>query len=392
MTLPSFARLKVIEFSHAILGPSCGLILADLGMDVIKIEPVEGDPTRTLKGFGVGYFPMFNRNKKSLALNLKSAAGREIALKLAEQADVLLENYAPGTMDRLGLGYEALSQRNPRLIYCALKGYLPGPYEKRVALDEVVQMQSGIAYMTGPVGQPLRAGVSVVDVLAGAFSALGVLAALRERECTGCGQLVRGGLFESAAYLVGQHMVYQPLLGEPIPPMPGKPRSWAIYQPFETQDGDLVFVGVTSDKHWQRFCEVFNRPDLLADESLATNNQRYLAFDRLTADLTAMFKRMSTAEVLAGCERAEIPFAPVARPEDLLEDPHLLAAGALWNVQVSETVRCNLPTLPLAFSSGRLELRLQPPKVGEHSVEVLQDLGYADAQIEQLKREGIVGC
>lgn len=392
MTLPSFARLKVIEFSHAILGPSCGLILADLGMDVIKIEPVEGDPTRTLKGFGVGYFPMFNRNKKSLALNLKSAAGREIALKLAEQADVLLENYAPGTMDRLGLGYEALSQRNPRLIYCALKGYLPGPYEKRVALDEVVQMQSGIAYMTGPVGQPLRAGVSVVDVLAGAFSALGVLAALRERECTGCGQLVRGGLFESAAYLVGQHMVYQPLLGEPIPPMPGKPRSWAIYQPFETRDGDLVFVGVTSDKHWQRFCEVFNRPDLLADESLATNNQRYLAFDRLTADLTAMFKRMSTAEVLAGCERAEIPFAPVARPEDLLEDPHLLAAGALWNVQVSETVRCNLPTLPLAFSSGRLELRLQPPKVGEHSVEVLQDLGYADAQIEQLKREGIVGC
>lgn len=392
MTLTSFARLKVIEFSHAILGPSCGLILADLGMDVIKIEPVEGDPTRTLKGFGVGYFPMFNRNKKSLALNLKSAAGREIALKLAEQADVLLENYAPGTMDRLGLGYEALSQRNPRLIYCALKGYLPGPYEKRVALDEVVQMQSGIAYMTGPVGQPLRAGVSVVDVLAGAFSALGVLAALRERERTGCGQLVRGGLFESAAYLVGQHMVYQPLLGEPIPPMPGKPRSWAIYQPFETQDGDLVFVGVTSDKHWQRFCEVFNRPDLLADESLATNNQRYLAFDRLTADLTAMFKRMSTAEVLAGCERAEIPFAPVARPEDLLEDPHLLAAGALWNVQVSETVRCNLPTLPLAFSSGRLELRLQPPKVGEHSVEVLQDLGYADAQIEQLKREGIVGC
>lgn len=391
MSLPSFANLKVIEFSHAILGPSCGLILADLGMDVLKIEPVEGDPTRVLKGFGVGYFPMFNRNKKSLALNLKSEAGRAIVLKLAEQADVLLENYAPGTMDRLGLGYETLSQLNPRLIYCALKGYLPGPYEKRVALDEVVQMQSGIAYMTGPIGQPLRAGVSVVDVLAGAFSALGVLAALRERDRTGRGQLVRGGLFESAAYLVGQHMVYQPLLGEPIPPMPGKPRSWAIYQPFETRDGDLVFVGVTSDKHWQRFCEVFNRPDLLADESLATNNQRYHAFERLTADLTAMFKRMSTAEVLAGCERAEIPFAPVARPEDLLEDPHLLAAGALWRVQVGEAVSCNLPTLPLAFSSGKLELRLQPPRVGEHSAEVLRALGYTDAEIAQLKREGVIG-
>lgn len=392
MSLPSLANLKVIEFSHAILGPSCGLVLADLGMDVIKIEPVEGDPTRALKGFGVGYFPMFNRNKKSLALNLKHPTGQAIALRLAEQADVLLENYAPGTMERLGLGYETLSQRNPRLIYCALKGYLPGPYEKRVALDEVVQMQSGIAYMTGPPGQPLRAGVSMVDVLAGAFGALGVLAALRERDRTGRGQLVRSGLFESAAYLVGQHMVYQPVLGEPIPPMPGKPRSWAIYQPFETKDGDLVFVGVTSDKHWQRFCEVFNRPDLLADPSLATNNQRYLAFDRLTADLTAMFKQMHTAEVLAGCERAEIPFAPVARPEDLLEDPHLLAAGALWCVQVNEVVRCNLPALPLHFSSGHLSLRLQPPKAGEHSAEVLRALGYDDAEIERLKREGVIGC
>lgn len=387
---PILDSLRVLEFTHAIMGPSCGLVLADLGADVIKVEPSpHGDHTRTLQGFGKGYFTFFNRNKRSICVDLKTAEGYQIALDLIKGADVLIENFAPGTMERLKLDYITLQPLNPRLIYCSLKGFTEGPYQQRTALDEVVQMMSGLAYMTGPPGQPLRAGASVVDILSGTFGALAVLAALRQRDQTGQGQFLQNGLFETAAYLMGQHMAFAATESAPIPSFPGRPRSWAIYQPYATQEGDLVFIGVTSDKHWERFCAEFDRPDLFADPTLATNNDRYRAFDRLQADLGAMFRAMPKAEVLAKCERAGIPFAPVNRPEDLFEDAHLNAGGHLWPVTFPDGTTTKLPRTPIQ-ADYPLRLRLQPPHAGEHTAAILGELGYDSALIERLNAEEII--
>ena len=230
-TLP-LAGIRVLEFCHTIMGPTAGLILADLGADVIKIEPVAGDHTRRLYGFAAGFFPTFNRNKRSLALDLKSDEGRALLHRLAQTADAVLENYAPGTMDRLGCGYADLAAKNPRLVYCALKGFLSGPYEHRPALDEVVQFMAGLAYMTGPPGQPLRAGASVVDIMGGMFAVIGIQAALRERERTGRGQMVKSALFESTSFLMMSHMAGEVVTGKPMPPMPARDGAWAIYEPF----------------------------------------------------------------------------------------------------------------------------------------------------------------
>src|SRR5579863_1186032 len=239
-TLP-LAGIRVLEFCHTIMGPVAGLILADLGADVIKIEPAEGDATRRRVGFAAGFFATFNRNKRSLAIDLKSGEGRALLYRLVQTADVVLENYAPGTMERLGCDYGELAQKNPQLVYCALKGFLSGPYEHRPALDEVVQFMAGLAYMTGPPGQPLRAGASVVDIMGGMFAVIGIQAALRERERTGRGQLIKSALFESTAFLMAQHMAGEAVTGRPPPPMPAREGAWGIYEPFETKDSEQIF-------------------------------------------------------------------------------------------------------------------------------------------------------
>lgn len=382
--------LRVLEFTHAILGPACGLILADLGADVVKIEPPDGDPTRRLKGFGSGYFTMYNRNKRSLALDVKRPDGLALIHDLVASADVVIENFAPGTMDRLGLGYTALTALNPRLIYASLKGFMAGPYQNRTALDEVVQMMSGLAYMTGPVGQPLRAGASVVDIMGGTFAAMGVLVALRERDVTGLGCYVQNGLFETAAYIMGQHLAYSAISRQPLPPMPARVSAWAIYHVFDCADGQ-AFIGVTSDKHWARFCEVFERPDWLADPDLATNNQRIEARERLHADLRALFSHMTCAEVLARCERAEIPFAPIAHPEDLFDDPQLNQGMGLLETILPDGTLTKLPRLPMAWDGTGLGLGAQPPAIGEHTAAILGELGLAPDKIAALHDLGVIG-
>ncbi len=383
--------IRAVEFTHAVMGPVAGHLLADLGADVIRVEPAPaGDPTRRLKGFGMGYHTLFNRNKKSLTVDIKTEAGREIAYRLLHASDVMIENFGPGTMERLGFGYTELSGRFPRLIYCSLKGFMSGPYEHRVALDEVVQMMTGLAYMTGPPGQPLRAGASIVDILGGTFGALGVLLSLQEREKSGRGGLVQNGLFETAAFLMGQHMAVSAISQKPVPPMPARISPWAIYRPFKTGDDQLIFIGITSDKHWQQFCPAFGREDLLADPELATNSQRVEAGDRLQRVLETMFQGMDLAEIIDRCEKAEIPFAPIAQPEDLFEDSQLNQGNSLARVKTPDGRWTKLPRLPLAINGKRFDLYSQPPLNGEHTRQVLQDLGYSDEEIKALHEAGVV--
>lgn len=399
MTTPRpLAGLRVLEFSHTIMGPSAGLVLADLGADVMKIEPAPaGDHTRRLPGFAAGFFAMFNRNKRSLAIDLKSAEGQACVHRLVAGADLVLENYGPGTMERLGCGAERLMAINPRLVYLALKGFLAGPYEHRPALDEVVQFQAGLAYMTGPPGQPLRAGASIVDILGGVFGVTAALAALRERDVTGRGQRVSSALFESAALLMGSHMAGGAATGEPVPPMPARRGAWGIYDVFKSAEGTQIFVGVTSDAQWQRFCTEFAVPDLGEDETLATNAQRSAARSWLIPRLAEELAALAYDDVVARCEAAQISWAPVGRPEDLFTDPHLLAGGGLLETVLSaaggalgRTVP--LPALPVEFGKGRARpgLDRQPPAVGEHSREVLTAAGFSSEEITALVERGTV--
>ena len=380
--------IRVVEFVHVIMGPSCGLVLADLGADVIKVEPLDGDHTRKLTVSGAGFFPTFNRNKKSIAVDLKSEEGKEIIAKLIRSADVVTENFRPGAMDKLGFGYEQLKQAQPQLIYCSLKGFLAGPYENRAGLDETAQMMGGLAYMTGPVGRPLRAGASVNDVMGGMFAAIAILSAFIERGSTGRGQHVKSALFENCAFLMGQHMTEGFMTGKPVVPMPDRIRAWAVYDTFKASDGEMVFVGVVTDTQWKIFCDAFDLQDLLADPSLKTNPQRVEARPRVIPIVTALFAKMTKAELLAKCEKLGLPFAPITRPEDLFHDPHLIASGGLADITLMNGIKTQVPIMPIEMDGRRFATRLDLPKVGEHTRELLTSLGYAPQDIERLIASG----
>jgi crotonobetainyl-CoA:carnitine CoA-transferase CaiB-like acyl-CoA transferase len=383
--------VRVLEFSHTIMGPSAGMLLADLGADVIKIESApDGDTTRRLGGFASGFFFAFNRNKRSLAVDLKSKEGQALILRLAAETDVVLENFGPGTMERLGCGYEDLGKLNPRLIYCALKGFLSGPYEHRPALDEVVQYMAGLAYMTGPPGQPLRAGASVIDIMGGMFAVIGIQAALRERERTGKGQLVKSALFESTAFLMTQHMAGQAVTGRPPPPMPAREGAWGIYETFKASDGEMIFIGLTSDNHWRRFCHHFDRSDMLDNPKYANNQLRVKERPIIRAMVAECVGKLTMPELTKLFDEIGIPFAPVAKPGDLFEDPHLNAGGRMLDVAFKDGVRAKIPRLPLEVGSHDLGLRRQAPTIGQHSVEILEEAGMSKAEVDALRGRGVV--
>jgi crotonobetainyl-CoA:carnitine CoA-transferase CaiB-like acyl-CoA transferase len=382
--------VRVVEFAHMVMGPSCGLVLADLGADVIKVEPLEGDNTRRLLGAGAGFYPIFNRNKKSLAVDLKRAEGRELVLKLLDSADALTENFRPGALERMGFGYADLSKRNPRLIYCTLKGFLTGPYEHRPALDEVVQMMGGLAYMTGLPDRPLRVGSSVNDIMGGMFGAIGILAALRERETTGRGKLIRSALYENTVFLVAQHMAQLAITGEEPPPMAVKKPAWGIYDIFGTADADRLFVGVVTDTQWVVFCREFGAADLAADARLQTNTDRVAARPWLLPRLETIFGQYPKAELQAKLEAIGLPYAPIARPRDLFEDPHLNAGDGMIDTQDPRGYSFKVPGLPLELDGARMRQRNAPPAIGEGARGILAGLGYDDAQIAALARQKVI--
>jgi crotonobetainyl-CoA:carnitine CoA-transferase CaiB-like acyl-CoA transferase len=387
--VPLLEGVRVVEFAHMVMGPTCGLLLADLGAEVIKVEPLEGDNTRRLEGAGAGFYPVFNRNKKSLAVDLKQAEGRELVHRLIDGSDALTENFRPGALGKLGFGYEALKKRNPKLIYCSLKGFLKGPYEHRAALDEVTQMMGGLAYMTGLPDRPLRAGSSVIDILGGTFAALGIVAALRERDATGRGKRITSSLFETTALLVAQHMAQYELTGEAPPPMSVKRPAWGVYDIFETGDGDRLFVGVVTDTQWEVFCREFGEPELAADPRLKTNGMRVKERGWLIPRLGEILKKHSKSELAAKLEAMGLPFAPIATPWDLLSDPHLNAFGGLIPTRVgAKTIK--VPALPLEFDGERLAKRSDPPAVGEHGRDLLAGIGCSAEEVQALLDRRIV--
>ena len=383
--------LRVVEFTHMVMGPTCGMVLADMGAEVIKVEPITGEGTRSLLGAGAGFFPMFNRNKKSIQLDLHSAEGAEAARRLAASADVVIENFKPGTMVKYGLDYASLAAANPRLIYVSHKGFLPGPYDHRTALDEVVQMMGGLAYMTGRPGDPLRAGTSVNDIMGGLFGAIGCLGALIQRGITGRGMEVQSALYENNVFLMGQHMLQYAMTGRHPAPMPARDNPWALYDVFTVKDGEQIFLAAVSDAQWRTFCDVMDFADLKADPALATNNQRVALRPALLAQLRERLGGRSAGELATLMEGAGLPFAPIRKPEDLLDDPHLLATGGLADVVVADGEkagqRVKTTLFPITMEGSRLGVRLHPPKRGEHTDELLRSIGSNESQIAALRSQ-----
>lgn len=389
MSATPLAGLRVVEFTHMIMGPSIGSILAGLGAEVIHVEPIGGDKTRDLIGSGAGFFATFNRGKSSICLNLKSADGIAIARKLIDSADIMVENYRPGAVDKLGLDYDSLAATNPRLIYCSAKGFLHGPYADRTALDEVAQMMGGLAYMTGPPGRPLRAGASVIDIAGGMFGVIAIQAALEERHRTDKGQKVQSALFETTVYIVAQHMAQMAVTGKAAAPMPARLSVWAIYDVFETKD-DPIFIGVVTDSLWQKFCALFALDELWNDENLRENNARVLARDRIIPQIREMVAGYTRAEIIAKLEGSGLPFAPIARPEDLFDDPHLLDSGGLEPVTLPDGRKTLLPLLPIEMDGQRIGHASHIPSIGANNTELLVELGYTAHEIAAFASGGII--
>jgi crotonobetainyl-CoA:carnitine CoA-transferase CaiB-like acyl-CoA transferase len=377
MTTPNLplTGVRVVEMTHMVMGPTCGMILAQLGAEVIKVEPPGGDKTRSLGGMGTSFFPLFNRGKRSVVLDLTKPADQEIMHRLLASADVFLENFRDGLLDKQGLGANELKQRHPHLIVAGHKGFLSGPYEHRPALDEVVQMMSGLAVMTGTKAKPQRVGSSANDIMGGMFGAIAILAALYQKRGGGAdGADIRIGLFENCLFLVAQHMVEYEMTGNRPRSMPEREHAWPIYDIFETANGERIFIGVVTEGHWQSFCREFGLNELLDDPALRTTTDRILARGRIIPRVAEVIGRQNIADLSATLDRLNICFSPINRPEDLFDDPHVLRDGGLVGAINANGAPFRVPALPVEWNGGSIGDGLKVPALGADTAAILSEL------------------
>jgi crotonobetainyl-CoA:carnitine CoA-transferase CaiB-like acyl-CoA transferase len=388
--LRPLAGLRVVEFSQMVMGPTCGLILADLGADVVKVEPPKGDRTRYFKGPAAGFFATYCRNKRSVAIDTSSTDGQAVARRLIEKSDVMIENFRPGLLKRTGLDYDSVASFAPHVIYCSLKGYLPGPYENRLALDEVVQMMGGLAYMTGLPDRPMRAGASVNDIMGGMFGVIAIQAALAERQRTGRGRYIQSALYENNVFLMAQAMMYETVTGQPSVPYSVKDSPWPVYDLFDTKDGSKLFVTIVGEEQWQAFCRAFDREIWLSDPRFASGQDRVDCRGWLIPEIASIFKQWAKAELSAVLEKLGLPYAPVNKPGDLFTDQHLNASGGLADIRLPDGRSARTPLLPISMDGQRLQNRSDPPQIGQHSQDVLNELGFSSIDIAKLARSGAI--
>jgi crotonobetainyl-CoA:carnitine CoA-transferase CaiB-like acyl-CoA transferase len=366
--------VRVVEMTHMVMGPTCGMILAQLGAEVIKVEPPAGDKTRHLGGMGTSFFPLFNRGKRSVVLDLAKADDREIMHRLLASADVFLENFRDGQLEKQGLGVDELRRRHPHLIVAGHKGFLSGPYEHRPALDEVVQMMSGLAAMTGTREKPQRVGSSANDIMGGMFGVIAILAALYQQRGGAKGADIRIGLFENCLFLVAQHMVEYEMTGNKPRSMPEREHAWPVYDIFETAGGERIFVGVVTEGHWQSFCKEFGLQEFLDDPALRSTTDRILARGRIIPRVAEVIKHRDANDISATLERLNICFSPINRPEDLFEDPHVLRPGGLVNNVNADGAAFRVPALPIEWNGASIGEGLRVPALGADSLTLRAEL------------------
>jgi crotonobetainyl-CoA:carnitine CoA-transferase CaiB-like acyl-CoA transferase len=373
--------IRVVEMTHMIMGPSCGMFLGMLGAEVIKVEPPAGDKTRHLTGMGSPFFPLFNRGKKSVQLDTASEAGRLALDRLLATADVFVDNFRDESLAKMGADPAVLRGKYPRLILASHKGFLKGPYQERTAMDEVVQMMTGLAYMTGPSGRPLRVGSSANDIMGGLFGAFAVVAAIMERQTTGKGRDLRVGLFENCLLLVAQHMVQFELEGVNPPPMPERTFSWPVYDIFTTADGKQLFVSAVTEGQWATVCDILGLQRLKADPRLQTKMDTINARSWTLPLITEAIAARTFDALVADFEAKGISFSPIAKPGDMFEHPHVMRPGGLATSRLPDGRTFRAPALPFDVDGTMMTGGGDLPAVGQHTDAVLGALGLSAAEI-----------